>query len=461
MRLVAALSPLLLLTACATRGPVQAPAAPPAPAHWSEIRADGASPAWAPLLDARLRELQAQALQANTDIAAAALGFKQAQLQAEQQGLRVRPSASLSSSANKPLQSQGGSIDIDGVRVPVGSNTQWSRSHGASVSVSYEADLWNRLAQAQVQQQALSEAARSDIDAARLLIVCRVAESFWTLATQAHFERIARAKLALAEQALPLVSLRVREGKLPPLEIDKAAANVQSARQALAQVEAATAKARLALAGLLDQAPPGPVLTDATLPTAALPAWLPDEPPQVLERRPDIRRARLEVDAALANARATHAARYPQLTFSAGLGTGGQRLSDWFSQPLLSLAAGLTVPLIDWRRLDIADAQARTSLESAALRLRASVNKALGEVQSQLIDAKQLEAQRLAIDERLQQAVESERLADLKLDVGSLALVDALQIRIARLDAEQAAQQQRLDALLNRLSLLRALAIAP
>lgn len=446
----------LMLAGCASEQIVR-PAAPPTPT-WSGPSTE-ATAGWAPLLDPTLSALQSKALQANSDIRRAALAWKQAQTQAELQGLRLQPNASLSYSANRPLQSQGSSIVIDGVSVPVGSSAEWSHNYSASIGVGFEADLWGRLSQLDQQQLALSEAARSDIQAARILIASQVAENYWTLAANRQLEVIARRKLELSEQLVPLVRLRVKEGKLVPLEINKASTIVMAARQQLAQAKAAADTAQLNLAQLMDQPSSATDPVEAQLPTGPLPAWLPDEPTQVLERRPDVQRARLEVDAALANARATRAARYPSLSFSGGLSTGGQHLSDWLKQPLLSLAGNLVIPMIDWRRLELQGSQAQTQLDSAALNLRSTVYKALTEVQTQVVQAQSLQAQAEATTERLAEDVETERLARLKFEVGTIARSDELNARIARLDAEQSVLQLRLNELLTRLALLRALAV--
>jgi outer membrane protein TolC len=460
MRFLLHSAPLLLLAACAG-APIEPPAAPAVPIAlhgWSSQPPAAASADWAPLLDPALQSLQTQALAANTDIRRAALALQAQELRAREQGLRIQPSASLSYSANRPLKDNGATVNVNGVLVPVGQAAQWSHSYGASIGAGFELDLWGRLSQLDLQQEKLGEAAQADIEAAQQSIAGRVAESYWTIAANERFAALAAEKLKIAEDALPLVTARVREGKLVPLEIDKAAANVQQARQALAQSEAAVDKARLGLAQLLDAAPPGPMVTGRALPDA-LAAWSPDGPASLLERRPDVHRARLEVDAALAGARASRAARYPRLSFSAGLGTGGARMSDWFGQPLLSLASNLTVPLIDWRRLDLQDALSRNDLDRAALNLRDKVYGALAEVQGLLIDQRRITAVRSSADQQLLQTRDAARIAKLKLEVGSIARADELQARIAELDAEQTVVQTQLDAMLNRIALLRALAV--
>jgi len=448
----------LLLVACAG-SPVQAPPAPVAPEQWAvpDLSA-GQAAAWAPLLDPALLALQQRALDANTDIRRAALAWNAAQIQARQQGLRLQPSLNFSYGANRPLQSKGATVNVDGVLIPVSEAAQWSHSYTASVGASFEPDLWHRLAQLDAKQASLSEAARGDIAAARLSIANQVADSYWTLIANQRFAAIATARLELAQRAVPLVTARVREGKLVPLEINKAAGAVLAARRQLGDAMADAAKARANLARLLDAPPPGPEVAATTLP-AALPAWAPDEPVQVLERRPDVRRARLEVDAALADTRSARAARYPQLSFNAGIGTGGAKMSDWLGQPLLSLASNLTVPLIDWRRLDLQEAQSRNALDVAALNLRDKVHAALAEVHNLLIEQRRIADARAAADDQLAQANESERIAKLKLDAGTIALADLLQARIATFEAQQAVEQAGLDAVRNRLAMLRALAV--
>ena len=127
-----------------------------------------------------LAALQDRALAANLDLAIAAQRWKQAQLLVEQSALRWSPSAGLSANASRPVQTQSSTrnVDIGGVTVPVTTATGWSRSYGASVGVSYELDLWDRLAQGTAAQRAQAEAARV-FDSGEFAEDVREAESFW------------------------------------------------------------------------------------------------------------------------------------------------------------------------------------------------------------------------------------------------------------------------------------------
>lgn len=450
------LATALLLAGCASGPAVKAPQVA-APTAWSLSGGDVA-PDWAGLLDPTLADLQARALAANRDIALAALRWKQAQLLAEQSALRWTPSASLSANASRPVQTQSSTrnVDIGGVTVPVTSSTGWSRSYGASLGVGYELDLWDRLAQTTAAQRAQAEAARTDIDAARLVLRSQVAEAYWTLAAIRAQRPLAETQLALTRETLELTRQRVREGKLLPIELDKIAVTVQAAESRLADLAADAQLQRQILALLLDEPLPGPA-PEAALPAGEPPRWRLAEPAEVLARRPDVQRARLGVDASLARLRVSEADRYPRLSFSAGLSTGGSRASDWLSQPLASLGSNLIVPMIDWQRLALQRAGARTELDTSALTLRDTLQKALADIETQRIEAERAAQQFAANAGRLREATENERLAALRYEVGAIARADWLQTRSAVLDAEQTRIRLRLTQWLRQAALFKSL----
>jgi NodT family efflux transporter outer membrane factor (OMF) lipoprotein len=444
------------LAGCAS-GPGPAAPAVTAPTAWVLAPGD-TTPDWAGLTDPQLAALQARALEANRDIALAAQRWQQARLLVAQSALRWTPSASLSANASRPVETQSSTrnIDIGGVTVPVTTSTGWSRSYGASAGVGYELDLWDRLAQATAAQRAQAEAARADIAAARLSIRSQVAEAYWSLAALRAQRPLAEAQVELTRETLALTRQRVLEGKLLPIEVDKIAVNLQAAESRLADLTADVQLQRHLLALLLDEPLPGP-LPEATLPRGEPPRWRLAEPATVLAQRPDVQRARLGVDAALARLRVSEADRYPRLSFSASVSTGGTRASDWLSQPLASFAANLVVPMIDWQRLALQRDGARTELDIAALTLRDTLQKALADIEAQRIEADRAAQQLQANAGRLREATENERLARLRYEVGAIARADWLQTRSALLDAEQGRIRLQLTQWLRQSALFKSL----
>ena len=445
------------LSGCALTGPapMAAPTAAPLPARW---QAEPAAPDHAALpaalgdealrADPELQALLERAEAANRDLVQAALRIEQARTQAGLSELRLTPSAGLNRGANRALDPPG----------PLPATT--TRSVGASLGVGYELDLWGRLAALRGADAAQLRAAETDQRAARLLLRQRVAESYWQLAAAREQGALAQQQLQINRELLAATRLRVQEGKLLPIEIDRAAATLQQAEVRLADLQADGAQQRLQLALLLDEPPPGPPLLRPRLPGAVPAPWrIGANPATVLERRPDVQRARAQVDAALARSQAAEAQRYPALSFSASLGTGGSAVRDWFSNPVAALVGNLVVPLIDWRRLDLQRDAARTELELAALSLRETVARALVEIEAALIDGQRLQQQLDANGTRLREAQAAERVAALRLEVGAIARADFLQAQNARLEAEQGRLQLQLRAWLNRAQLARALAL--
>jgi outer membrane protein TolC len=350
-------------------------------------------------------------------------------------------------------------VQVDGVNVPVSTGAGWSRSYGASVSAGFEWDLWGRLSQATAAQAALAEAARTDIAAARALLLTQVAERYWSAAAALAQQPAVREQERLAQEILQLTTLRVREGKLLPIEIDKASSTLIADQGRRIDLEADAQLQRHQLALLLGEALPGPDLEAARLPPGDPPRWALAAPAEVLARRPDVQRARLDVDAALARLHAADADRYPRLSFSASVSTGGIEARDWLSQPFLSLASNLVVPMVDWRRLQLQRDSARTEVEVAALSLREVVGKSLVEVEAQGIERQRLQQQSTALNARVNDLRQAERVAEARFEAGAIARLDWLQARRARLAGEQEQEQLRLRRWLNHTAMYRVLGL--
>jgi outer membrane protein TolC len=432
-----------LLAGCALQ-PVQEPASIGAPPAWSTLNEPAAGERWRGPTDATLAQLQERALAANRDIAQALLRWQAAQRQEALAGLARQPTPTLGGSAggSRLLESEG----------------RLQRSVSLNLGASYEADLWQRLAHSQRAQGALARASAADWAAARVLVRAHVAEAWWTLAALDAQAPGLAVQIEGAEKALALTRLRVQEGKLLPIEIDKAAATLQGLRLQAAQQAELRTQQRLQLGLLL--ADPEYVPPPASLPANLSADWrVTETPEQALARRPDVQQARAQLDAALASEQAAAAARYPQLSFSASVGSGGARWHEWLQHPLATLSGALLVPMIDWRRLDLQREDARGERDRAALQLRDTLHRALVEIEQLAAEQARLQEDQAAQAQRLREASAGERIAAVKLDAGAISRLDWLQARNARLAAEQEGLQLALRRLLNAVALQKALVV--
>src|SRR5450830_1287462 len=283
---VLALVLALSLGACTSvRTPYQAPQVA-VPTTWSNKGAVVTAPAevpdawWGAFGDPQLNAL-----------VVAALKVRKARLQAELAERNRWPtlSGSISTQAQKPL---------DG-----GAST---RSSGASVSVSYEADLWNRLGSLSDVSRWESLATEQDRQATRLSLIGSVLQAYWQLAYLNQRISTGEQSVVYAEKTRDLVQAQYRAGAVSALEISQAEGTVLSQRATLADLQQQRLSARTTLALLFDVAPSDTALQPwlsaepQRLPLQAMPEVAPGLPVQLMARRPDLRAAELRLRETLA-----------------------------------------------------------------------------------------------------------------------------------------------------------------
>ena len=459
MRTIFALAVLLLQFGCASNAPLTQKQINPLLVWSVASPVISSAPQDIVKFDHQLVSLQAKALVANLDISQAALRWQIAQRQLGISELRLQPNLGVNVSGSRPIdpQSNERTVQVDGVNVPVSSAAGWTANYGLSVGVSYELDMWGRLAKVKTVQSLLSESAQTDVAAARALTQAQVAKHYWTLASLETQRPLVEEQMALTREALQITKSRVREGKLLSIEISKAAADVFAAEMRIIDSNADSQLQKNQLAAILNEPSTSLAHVQAHIPNEPPPEWSLGSPSEVLSRRPDIQRARLNVDTALARVNIAEAQRYPQLSFSANLNTGGTDSAGWLSQPIGSLAANLVVPLVDWRRLNLQRDVSLIDLELAALGLRDVVQKSFVEVEQVLIESQRLRRQFKVSQLRLEDTAQAEKLAASRLSAGTVGRLDWLQARNAHLDAQLAHIQLGLRSWLNYADMNRVL----
>lgn len=453
-----------LLTACTMPTRHSLPTMPPLPAQWDAGQGMSSttelSPWWLAAGDDQLSALITEALARNRDVARSVLRLRQAGLatRRSEQDQWPQPSLGLSAGAQRPLQNTGpSSVVINGVSVPLPASSGTSTNAGLSLSASYELDLWGRVADSVTAADHSARASAADLDAARWLLTTQVAEQYWTLAASDAKRPLLQAQITDAQASLAAAQLRVDQGKARPLEADRASAALADARLRLQALDTQRSTAQRALAVLLDVPPQQYAVPAAQLP-AADPAELPAATPTaVLDRRPDLRSARHALDAALAKLNIAEANRYPTVRLSATLGSGGNGLGQWLSNPVGSLGAALALPMVDWERLRIERNTAQLQLDDAAVAFRDSLYRALAEVDNQLAQRQQLQAELPNVRDNLAQADKALAVARLRHAAGADALQTVRDADQARRDAQAALLDLRLKAWLNQLAVHKAL----
>lgn len=333
-----------------------------------------------------------------------------------------------------------------------------SNNHNASLDVSWELDLWGRLAAQSSAARAEFLASAEQLRGARQSVAAQVVQLYYDIVhARSQVELSERTVEALAEMSRQ-ISNRAQVGIASPADAMLAEANLGSARAGLEQRNEVLARTLRQLDLLLGQYPSGALQTADELPSvpAAPAAGVPSE---LLERRPDVRAAELGLIAAGYQLGAAERSFLPSLSLSGSAGYSSGEFSGLIDSNNLvwSIAGQVMQPIFQGGRLvaqvDIAEAQQSEALHSY---VETALN-ALAEVESLLTVESVLERRETSLDASASAAEEAVQVSYNRYLQGIDPFLNVLESQQRALDNRSAyitAQHARIE---NRISLHLAL----
>lgn len=443
------LAPLMLATALAgcTVGPdYKRPETPAASTGaWLEPGAPGQVDLawWESFGDAQLSALVQRAVADAPDLKEAQARLAEARANRDAVVGGRLPTVSAGGSVTENRISENGQLPIG--QIP-GVDREF-RLFDLGFDASWEIDLWGRRTRQTQAANARVEAAEYGRRDVMLSLVAELARSYFDLraaqADAATAEAIAAADADLAR----LTRLRLDGGEASTLEAERADAAARASASAVPNARAQGAAAAYRIAALIGAAPEEvvPGLTS----TAPLPAS-PDTilvgvRSELLERRPDIRRAERELAAATADTGVATADLFPRFSLFGSIGQQGRTPGDMFSIESTRLQIG---PSFSWPifsggtiRAQIRAADARA--QGAAARYEKAVVGALSDSEAAInrfLNARLSEADAAASLERERAAF---ALAERRAASGEDDRLTLLRARESLLAAERRADQAR------------------
>ena len=387
---------------------------------------------WIGFQDPALEAAVDEALAANLDLRTSATRVAQAAAQARIAGAARLPSLSANGTGNRSKQ-----IFV-GLPVPGGDVLEsTATSVGVSLDVSWELDLWGRLAAQEEAGAKRLAAAAEDYRAARHSIAAQTAKA-WFAWQEARAQRaLAAETTATFERTADLTRQRFESGIASAFEVRLASANLASARALQASRDDEVERAVRQLELLLGRYPGGLLEADedlATLPPVP-PAGVPGE---LVARRPDLAAAELRLFAADDDLYAARAALYPSLSLNGSVGRTSNETGDLVDPDfsVWSIAGGLTQPLFQGGRLranvDLEDARVQEALQG----FEAALLRAFTEVEIALTAEERLAALEDRTRELRDEASAARELADQRYESGLADLLDVLDSQRRELDAK-------------------------
>ena len=390
---------------------------------------------WTLFGDAQLNQLVDAVLAKNADLAVAGITLKQARLQAElaenQQKIRVSSSTGLST---------GHSFNLND-----GNDT--SSGLSAKTGLSYEVDLFGKLARQTEAKRWEALATEQDLQATAQSLIGTTAKLYWQLAYYNESRTTAEQSLATSQKLYNLVKVQYQAGAVSGLDLTQAEQSVQSQKASLSQIQQSLVETRTAIAVLLHM-PVQQLSIDEPqrLPRLALPSITAGLPADILSRRPDLKAAELRLRESLAAKDATTASYYPSISLTGNLGSSSTSLTQLLKNPALTLGASLSLPFLQYNDMKRDLAISQLDYEKAIVQYRQTLYQAFADVENALSARTELSQQVQLQQRNLELAEKVERLTQVRYRYGAVALKTLLDqqetTRTARLTLVNTKQSQ-------------------
>jgi NodT family efflux transporter outer membrane factor (OMF) lipoprotein len=419
------------------------------PAAWNEA-APGSSVLqrdwWRSFQSAELAQLVDAAQADSPTLAIAAERVQQAEILVRNAGATLFPSVSL-----------GGGTGVQRSD-PSGASARTSKSTSVSLGVSYEVDLWGRLAAGVQGAEASLAASRYDLETARLSLTSGVANAYFQVLALRMRLVIARENLSIAERVFTIVDARYRNGAASALDVSRQRITVMTQRATIEPLEVQERQTVTALAVLLGRAPQALQIATRSFDGYAIPEVGTVLPSELLVRRPDLASAEAQLAGADADVAAARAALLPNFSLSASAGIASASLLS-LANPVTSvgLSASLVQTLFDGGRLRNQVALNESARRQLVESYRAAIYTALKEVEDALGNAVRHRGQeqaQLAIRDEAQRSL---RLAELRYREGADDLTSVLDAQRTLFSSLDQLAQLRLARLTAALDLYKAL----
>jgi NodT family efflux transporter outer membrane factor (OMF) lipoprotein len=441
----------------------------------------GFTPDWWTLFnDPLLDSLEKQLAGANLDVAAASARLWQSRAEQRVAGAAALPTLDGAASYDRERGSENGILSLLGV-APAQAQPQ-SASGAAPFGVaslpgsqgspaynlyqfgfdaSWEVDIWGRVRRSIEAAGALTQASYEDRNAILLSARAELARDYIELRDTQSLLRIVGQNLDIARQALSLTQIRVREGVTTDLDVANASAQVASIESLIPALESRCETSINAIGVLLAEQP------GALRGTLADSRDVPELPGQVpigfsselVQRRPDIRKAEAQLHAATASIGMAKADFYPRISLNGSAGFQSLQLSnlaDWASGQFV-VGPSITMPIFEGGRLKGTLHLREAQQQEAAIVYRRTVLEAWREVDDALVvyDAEQRRRDRLKAVVGLNQRALS--IAQRRYKAGAVDYLDVLNVQKQLLEAQSNLEQSKATAAANLITLCKVL----
>jgi len=325
---------------------------------------------WEHFDDPQLTENINRVLVSNNDLRIAGLKLEQARLTAGLTNTNLHPDVSLSGSGSNTRS--------------LNENTQPREYYSTSLSLSYQLDLWGKLARTREQSQWIVNATEQDRQETVLTLIDTTADLYWQIAKLNQQLGYQQTAIMIAENTIKLVRSRFKAGDAGEIELLQAQQSLLDRQEQYQNLSQLREAARNAMAVLFNRAPNYRQAERNSLDLQQQVPIAHSVPLQVIAQRPDVQAAEWRLRAALAGSDVAKLNFYPTLSLGASLDAGSAIFSQWFANPSRTLSLNSALPFLQWNTVQLTIDQSKLNVKLAAVEFRSKVYRALKDVDDAL-----------------------------------------------------------------------------
>ncbi|WP_279591370.1 efflux transporter outer membrane subunit [Halospina denitrificans] len=434
---------LLLITGCASsREEIPAPVAPPE--SFSDS-GDATMPDkwWRAFDDDPLNQRVDRALGSNLDLRVAWQRLREARAVLDRESASLFPDLDANADAETRRGSERGS---DTEQLQLG------------LSSSYEVDLWGRIGSRVDAERFRLQASYADYQTAALSLSAEVTRTWYRLMEERSQLELINNQIQTNRDVLRLIETRFGSGQTQSADVLRQRQLLESTREQKLTIESRIQVFEHQLAVLLGK-PPRSAIDQAGRSLPELPP-LPETglPVELVQRRPDVRRAHNRLRAADAALAAAISNQYPRLTLNASVSTRENDANDLFDNWASAFAGNLVAPLIDAGQRDAEVARSRSIKQQRLFEYGQTILTAFQEVEDALIQEKKQRRRIESLEEQLRLADATYEQLRLEYFNGVTDYIDVLNTLTDRQELRRNLLSAELELLEFRIALYRALA---
>ena len=403
---------------------------------------------WKGFGDPLLDRLVERAARANLDVRKA--GARLAEAEAARRGSRSPLLPDIGASASATQLRGGFSQGVIKAPSPGGAGTgnlvspfETSVISGG-LNMRWEIDVFRALGKSLKAATGDAQAAAENVRDVQAIVRAEVARNYVELRAAEDQMAIVRATIASESELLDLIRVRADAGLASDLDVERQAAQLASVQAALPDLDAQRLAAIHRIGVLLGEAPAA--LRDQLeaqherLQAPLAPRAIPGE---MLQRRPDLRRAEAQIAAAYARAGAARADLYPKFVIT---GLSGRQATDVSGLTVgagnfFSFGPGISLPILNFGRIRSQIAARDAQMEQAQRSYEQDVLAAYEETENALVARDRAEQRRRDLELGVSAA---KRSVDLAQELYTRGLSDFLTVLDAQ--RQQFAMERELAA---------------